>query len=52
MFSKESAFASRRMSTRLAARHESLSVQDVAPAASYLRRKSQQGKADRKPPQA
>jgi Ca-activated chloride channel family protein len=52
MFSKESAFAARKMSTRLAARHESLSVQDVAPAASYLRRKSQQGKADRKPPQA
>jgi hypothetical protein len=51
MFSKESAFAARRMSTRLAASHESLSIQDATPAASYLRRKPQQGKADRKPPQ-
>ena len=50
-FSKEAMFASRRMSTRLAASHESLSVQN-APAASYLRRKSNQGKADPKPPQA
>lgn len=52
MFSKESAFAARRMSTRLAASHESLSIHDATPAASYLRRKPQQGKADRKPPQA
>jgi len=44
-------FASRKMSTRLAASCESLSVANV-PAASYLRRKSNQGKADRKPPQA
>jgi Ca-activated chloride channel homolog len=51
MFSKESAFAARRMSTRLAASHESLSFEDATPAASYLRRKPQQGKADRKPPQ-
>jgi hypothetical protein len=39
------------MSTRLAARKESLSIHDATPAASYLRRKPQQGKADRKPPQ-
>jgi Ca-activated chloride channel family protein len=52
MFSKESAFAARKMSTRLAASHESLSIHDATPAASYLRRKPQQGKADRKPPQA
>ena len=50
-FAKEAMFSSRRMSTRLAASHESLSVQN-APAASYLRRKSSQGKADPKPPQA
>ena len=50
-FSKEAMFSSRRMSTRLAASHESLSVKH-APAASYLRRKSSQGKADPKPPQA
>jgi hypothetical protein len=37
--------------TGRAARRESLSVQD-APAASYLRRKSSQGKADPKSPQA
>jgi hypothetical protein len=52
MFSKESAFAARRMSTRLAASHESLSIHGATPAASYLRRKPQQGKADRKSPQA
>lgn len=51
MFSKESAFASRRMSTRLAASQESLQVNDAL-GASYLRRKSNQGKGDRKPPQA
>ena len=39
MFSTESAFGARRMSTRLAAIHESLSIQDATPAASYLRRK-------------
>jgi Ca-activated chloride channel family protein len=50
-FAKEAMFASRRMSTRLAASHESLSVQS-APSASYLRRKSSQGRADPKPPQA
>jgi Ca-activated chloride channel family protein len=50
-FAKEALFASRKMSTRLAASRESMSTQD-APSASYLRRKSSQGKADRKPPQA
>ena len=52
MFSKEAVFAARRMSTRLAASHESLSVQDATPAASYLRRKSSRAKRIRKPPQA
>lgn len=52
MFSNESAFAAQRMNTRLASRVESASLHDVAPAASYLRRKSNQGKADRKPPPA
>ena len=50
-FAKEALFASRKMSTRLAASRESMSTQDE-PSASYLRRKSSQGKADRKPPQA
>ena len=50
-FSKEALFASRKMNTRLAASCESLQV-DSAPAASYLRRKSNQGKADWKPPRA
>jgi Ca-activated chloride channel family protein len=50
-FAKEAMFASRKMSTRLAGSYESLDDKDV-PAASYLRRKSSQGKADRKPPQA
>jgi len=51
MFAKESAFASRRMSTRLAERNESWSVEAPA-AASFLRRKSSQGKADPKQPQS
>ncbi len=51
MFSKESAFASRRMNTRLAPCVESRDVRDSVPAASYLRRKSNQGKGDRKPSQ-
>jgi len=50
-FAKEALFASRKMSTRLAASCESLSVENI-PGAAYLRRKSNQGKADRKPPQA
>jgi len=50
-FAKEAMFASRKMSTRLAASRESLSVENI-PGAAYLRRKSNQGKADRKPPQA
>jgi len=45
MFAKESAFSSHRMASRLAARDESGDVND-APAASYLRRKSNQGKAE------
>jgi Ca-activated chloride channel family protein len=49
MFAKESAFASRRMSTRLAACSEPI-ANLATPAASYLRRKSAQGKADRKQP--
>lgn len=52
MFAKESAFSSQRMNTRLASRVESASLHGVAPAAPYLRRKSNQGKADRKPPPA
>lgn len=52
MFSKESAFSSQRMSTRLASRVESASLHGVAPAALYLRRKSNQGKGDSKPPRA
>jgi len=51
MFSKESAFASRRMSTRLADRNESWSVEAPA-AASFLRRKTNQGKADPKQPRS
>ena len=51
MFSKESAFASRRMSTRLAERNESWSVEAPA-AASFLRRKTNQGKADPKQPRS
>jgi Ca-activated chloride channel family protein len=49
MFSKESAFASRRMSTRLAERNESWSVEAPASAA-FLRRKTNQGKAPKNPP--
>ena len=52
MFSKESAFTARRMSTRLASRVELPSLHEELPAASYLRRKTSQGKGDRKPPQA
>lgn len=47
-FAKESAFQSRRMSSRLAQKSEGLSVAAPAPAA-YLRRKSSQGKADQGP---
>jgi hypothetical protein len=51
MFAKESAFASRRMSTRLAERNESWSLDGPA-AASFLRRKTNQGKADPKQPRS
>jgi Ca-activated chloride channel family protein len=50
-FAKEAMFASRRMNTRLAQKCESPDVQDAV-SAPYLRRKSSQGKADPKPPQA
>lgn len=49
MFAKEALFASRRMSTRLAESRESVADFEAPAAASYLRRKSSQGKADRKP---
>jgi hypothetical protein len=45
MFAKESAFASRRMASRLAARDEPGDVFD-GPAPSYLRRKQNQGKGE------
>ncbi len=51
MFSKESAFAARKMSTRLAERNESWSVEAPA-SASFLRRKTNQGKADPKQPRS
>ncbi len=51
MFSKESACASRRMSTRLAERNESWSVEAPASAA-FLRRQTNQGKADPKQPRS
>jgi len=47
----EIALAAQCVEDRLAASRESMSTQDVL-SASYLRRKSSQGKADRKPPQA
>jgi hypothetical protein len=46
MFSKASAYGSRRMQSRLAVRNESLATGAVPPAAAYLRRKSNQGKGD------
>jgi Ca-activated chloride channel family protein len=46
MFSKASAYGSRRMQSRLAARNESLDAGAVPSAAAYLRRKSNQGKSD------
>jgi Ca-activated chloride channel homolog len=50
MFAKESAFSSRKMSTRLAQSMEP--VCSTAATASYLRRKPSQGKAERKTPDA
>jgi hypothetical protein len=52
MFSKESAFAARRMSTRLAACREPTDQFGGTAAASYLRRKTNQGKADPKQPRS
>ena len=52
MFSKESAFAARRMGTRLAACREPTDQFDGVAAASYLRRKTNQGKADPKQPRS
>lgn len=51
MFSKESAFASRRMSTRLAERNENWRLDGPA-GASLLRRKTNQGKGDPKQPRS
>ena len=52
MFAKESAFAARKMGSRLASCRESLSVVNAPAGPSYLRRKSSQGKAERKSPEA
>ncbi len=52
MFAKESAFAARKMSSRLAPSCESISAGDMSAGPSYLRRKSSQGKAERKTPEA
>ncbi len=52
VFAKESAFAARRMSSRLAAQAESPRVSEGPAPASYLRRKSSQGKGERNPPRA
>jgi Ca-activated chloride channel homolog len=46
IFSKESAFASRRMSTRLASVNESAIVGASPAGAAYLRRKTRQGKSE------
>jgi len=51
MFAKESAYSARAMNTRLAGRDELRAPCDSPAAASYLRRKGSQGKAERKPPQ-
>jgi Ca-activated chloride channel family protein len=48
MFAKESAFSARRMNTRLAARAESVHPA-MTTSASYLRRKSAQGKGEKTP---
>jgi Ca-activated chloride channel family protein len=50
MFSKESAFAAHRMNTRLAQSQELAADLDAPAAASYLRRKTNQGKGNRKAP--
>jgi Ca-activated chloride channel family protein len=49
MFAKQSAYGSLRMSTRLAARAESIEFDDRLPAASYLRRKANPGKSAEPP---
>ena len=46
LFSKASAYGSQRMQSRLAVRDEDVDSFDAPPAAPYLRRKSNQGKAD------
>ena len=46
LFSKASAYGSQRMQSRLAVRDENVDSFDAPPAAPYLRRKSNQGKAD------
>ena len=45
LFSKASAYGSQRMHSRLAVRDEDVDSFDAPPAAPYLRRKSNQGKA-------
>jgi hypothetical protein len=45
-FSKASAYGSQRMQSRLAVRDENVDSFDAPPAAPYLRRKSNPGKAD------
>jgi Ca-activated chloride channel family protein len=52
MFAKESAFAARKMSSRLAARDEVQAPCNAPAPAAYLRRKGSQGKAERKTPEA
>lgn len=52
MFAKESAFSSRKMNSRLAPRDEVQTPYGAPAPASYLRRKSSQGKAEGKPRQA
>ncbi len=52
MFAKESAFSSRKMNSRLALRDEVQTPYGAPAPASYLRRKSSQGKAERKTPEA
>ncbi len=49
LFSKASAYGSQRMHSRLAVRDENVDSFDSPPAAPYLRRKSNQGKADDNP---
>ena len=49
MFGKEAAFQSHRLQTRLAAHDEQAGSHRVSRVASYLRRKTNQGKGDEQP---